>query len=170
MALPRVGSEAAIKGWLGPLAAPHDFLLDGTLVEIKTSFPGSHDVTIASLQQLDDGGEPLYMGAVTLAPSTSTTPDAFTAAMLVAEIRQSIESSQTASTEFELRLAETGYADDEEYARAWYHISGVRYFRIRDDFPRLVPAGVPLGIGEVTYVIDLRSCSPFEVTFPGRQG
>jgi len=169
VALPRVGPDAAVKGWLGPLAAPHDFLLDGALVEIKTCVPGSDAVTIASLQQLDAAGEVLYLGVVRLAPATSTTPDAFTTAALVTRIRQAIEASQTASTEFELRLAETGYADAEEYARSWYHISGVRYFHVCDDFPRLVPTGVPAGIREVTYAVDLRSCAGFERDFAARQ-
>lgn len=169
VALHRVGAVAAVKGWLGPLAAPHDFLLDASLVEIKTCVPGSDDVTIASLQQLDGAGEPLYLGVVRLAPATSTTPDAFTTAELVTRIRQNIEASQAASTEFELRLAETGYADGEEYARAWYHVSGIRYFHVRDDFPRLIPAGVPAGIREVTYTVDLRSCAAFESDFSTRQ-
>jgi hypothetical protein len=163
VALPRLGTDAAVKGWLGPLAAPHDFLLGTALVEIKTVVPGRQDVTIASLQQLDAGAARLYLGVVGLAPDTSNTPDAFTAAGLIAGIRQTIAASQTASTEFELRLADTGYADGEEYGRAWYHIAGVRYFCVRDDFPRLVPAGVPDGIQDVTYTIDLRSCAMFEV-------
>jgi hypothetical protein len=169
VALHRVGADAAVKGWLGPLAAPHDFLLDASLVEIKTCVPGSDDVTIASLQQLDGAGEPLYLCVVRLAPATSTTPDAFTTAALVTRIRQDIEASQAASTEFELRLAETGYADGEEYARSWYHVSGVRYFHVRDDFPRLVPSGVPAGIREVTYTVDLGSCVAFEHDFSARQ-
>jgi hypothetical protein len=165
VALPRVGADAAVKGWLGPLAAPHDFLLTASLVEIKTCMPGSHDVTIASLQQLDAGEEPLYLCVVSLGPATSTIPDAFTTAALVTEIRQGIEASQAASTEFELRLAETGYLDGEEYARAWYHVSGVRYFQVRDDFPRLVLTSIPVGVREVIYVIDLRACKAFEVNF-----
>ena len=165
VALPRVGADAAVKGWLGPLAAPHDFLLNASLVEIKTCVPGSHDVTIASLQQLDAVGEPLYLGVVCLAPATNTTPDAFTTAALVKGIRQGIETSQGATTEFELRLADAGYTDGEEYARGWYYISGVRYFHVLGDFPRLIRTSVPEGVREVTYVIDLRTCARFEVEF-----
>ena len=83
--------------------------------------------------------------------------------MLVTSIRERIETSQAASTEFEMRLAEAGYADEEEYTRGWYHVACVRYFQVRDDFPRLVPNRVPQGIGEVTYTIDLHSCAAFEV-------
>lgn len=166
VAIHRVGPDAAVKGWLGPLAAPHDFLVATSHVEIKTCVPGSNDVMIASLQQLDAGSELLYLGAVSLAPCTNTTADAFTTTILVTDIRQRIETSHTASIEFELRLAEAGYADGEEYTRSWYHIAGIRYFEVRDDFPRLVPNGVPAGIREVTYTIDLGSCRTFEIDFP----
>ena len=111
----------------------------------------------------------MYLGVVRLAPATSTTPDAFTTAALVTRIRQGVEASQGASTEFELRLAETGYAEGEEYARSWYHISGIRYFHVRDDFPRLIPATVPGGVHDVTYTVDLLSCTPFAIDFPTRQ-
>lgn len=168
VALPRGGPEAAVKGWLGPLAAPHDFLLGTSLVEIKTCVPGSSDVIITSLQQLDAEDEPLYLAAIALAPSADTTTDAFTTSTLVTSIRERIETSQFASTEFELRLAEAGYADGEEYARTWYHISGVRYFHVHDDFPRLVPSLVRNGVREATYAIDLRACASFEVDSPAR--
>jgi hypothetical protein len=163
VALPRVGPDAAVKGWLGPLAAPHDFLLDTSVVEIKTCVPGSGDVIVTSLQQLDAQDEPLYLAAIALAPSVDTTAGAFTTMTLVTRVRELIEPSQSASTEFELRLAEAGYADGEEYARAWYHIFGIRYFHVRDDFPRLIPSVVPSGVREATYVLDLRACASFEV-------
>lgn len=166
VAVPQVGLEVAVKGWLGPLAAPHDFLLAPSVIEIKTCVPGSNEVVITSLQQLDAGDEILYLGAISLAPCTSTTTDAFTTAALVADIRRLMETSQTASTEFELRLAEAGYADDEAYTRVWYHVAGIRYFQVRDDFPRLVGALIPAGIREVTYSLDLRSCARFAVPFP----
>ncbi len=168
VALPRLGPQAAVQGWLGPLAAPHDFVVGDLVVEIKTCVPGSNDVMITSLEQLDGGIEPLYLGAVSLAPSTSSSADAFTPSMLVTGIRESLESSQSALTEFDLRLAEAGYADGEEYARAWHHISGVRYFAVRGDFPRLIPSVVPTGVRDVNYVIDLRSCAAFEEALPTR--
>lgn len=166
IAISRAGPEAAIKGWLGPLSAPHDFLLAAALVEIKTCVPGSNEVIITSLQQLDAGSEQLYLCAVSLAPCTDTTKDAFTTAMLVADIRQKIEGNHAAGIEFELRLAEAGYADGEEYTRSWYHISGIRYFQVRDGFPRLVPSGTPAGIREATYTIDLGACIAFETDLP----
>ena len=168
VALPRLGPQAAVQGWLGPLAAPHDFVVGDLVVEIKTCVPGSTDVMITSLEQLDGGIEPLYLGAVSLAPSTSSSADAFTTTMLVTGIRESFESSQSALTEFDLRLAEAGYVDGEDYTRSWFHISGVRYFAVRDDFPRLIPTLVPTGIRDVNYVIDLRACAAFEEELPKR--
>jgi len=169
VALPLAGPDAAVKGWLGPLAAPHDFLLGASLVEIKTCIPGSDDVTITSLQQLDAGDAPLYLGVVRLASVTSNTVGAFTTPELLTRIHKEIETSQSTGTEFDLRLAETGYADDEEYTRSWYQVSGLRYFHVRHDFPRLIPAGVPDGVRDVSYTIDLRSCAQFAFEFPARQ-
>jgi hypothetical protein len=139
------------------------------LVEIKTCIPGSNNVTISSLQQLDDVGAQLYLAVVTLAPSTSMTVDAFTSDMLVTRIRRGVEASRTAAMEFDLRLAEAGYVDGEDYTHAWYHLSGVRYFHVTDNFPRLIATGVPSGILNVNYSIDLNSCTPSEGGLPKGQ-
>ena len=88
--------------------------------------------------------------------------------MLVTGIRERFESSQSALTEFDLRLAEAGYVDGEDYTCSWFHISGVRYFAVRDDFPRLIPTLVPTGVRDVNYVIDLRVCAAFEEELPTR--
>ncbi len=168
VALPRFGPQLAVHGWVGPQGAAHDFLLGHLLVEIKTYGPGSHDLMIASLDQLDAGNDPLYLAAVSLAGSTSTSNGAITTTMLVADIRESLETDPVVLTEFDLRLAEAGYADGENYTRTWYQIFGARYFAVRDGFPRLVQAGVPTGVHDVVYLIDLRACAAFEEALPTR--
>lgn len=162
VAIERSGVEAGVKGWVGPLDAPQDFVLGEAVVEIKTCAPGAQQVAISSLQQLDAGGAPLYLGVVWLAPADQGDSEAFAAAQLVASLRTAIEVSPVASVEFELRLAEAGYADHEEYERAWYRVTQARYFLVRDDFPRLSRAGVPAGVLDAKYVIDLGACGAYE--------
>lgn len=166
VALDRVGVEAAVKGWLGPLDAPQDFVLGEAVVEIKTSSPGAQKVTITSLQQLDAGGAPLYLGVLCLAPADENTNDAFSAAQLVRWLRTAVETNAIASVEFELRLAEAGYADHEEYEAAWYRVTQARYFQVRDDFPRLIRAGTPAGVLDASYTIDLGACGAYESPQP----
>jgi hypothetical protein len=166
VALDRVGVDAAVKGWVGPLDAPQDFVLGETVVEIKTSSPGVQKVSISSLQQLDAGSAPLYLGVIWVAPADQNTADAFSAAQLVRWLRDAVEASPVAGVEFELRLAEAGYADHEEYERIWYRVTQARYFQVRDDFPRLIREGAPAGMLEATYIIDLGACGVYESPLP----
>jgi hypothetical protein len=165
IAIPRLGIEAGVRGWVGPLDAPQDFLVNEFLFEIKTCVPGANRVTITSLQQLDTGNSPLYLGVVWLASANPTVHNAFCAAHFVASIRNAIEANPTSSTEFALRLAEAGYTDCEEYEHAWYNVTQTRCFHVRDDFPRLIRGRSPVGVEDATYVIDLSACESFECQF-----
>jgi hypothetical protein len=166
VAMDKAGVEAAVKGWAGPLDAPQDFVLGDSVVEIKTSSPGAQKVTITSLQQLDAGDAPLYLGVVWLAPADENANGAFAAAQLVRWLRAAVEAYPAASVELELRLAEAGYADHEEYERAWYRVTQSRYFQVRDDFPRLLRSSAPAGVLEASYVIDLGACGAYESPLP----
>lgn len=162
VALPRMGVDASVQGWVGPFDAPQDFRLGEALVEIKTCVPGAHEVTIASLQQLDGGNAPLYLGVVWLASANPTVTEAFSVAQLIGSLHTALEVSPIASNEFALRLAEVGYSECEEYERAWYRVTQVRYFRVQDDFPRLIPSRTPAGVRDARYVIDLELCGMHE--------
>ena len=49
VALRRLGADAAVQGWVGPLDAPQDFIVGEEVFEIKTCTPAASHVTIASL-------------------------------------------------------------------------------------------------------------------------
>jgi hypothetical protein len=165
VAMPRVGIEAGVAGWNGPLGAPQDFLIDGLLVEVKTIPPGKHDVSISCVEQLDGGTTPLFLAVVQLVPADAAQPEAFTPSSLVQRLRATVEVSARASNEFELRLAEAGYTDAEEYARAWFRVTECRYYCVRDGFPRIVRDGLAAGVTAVSYEIDLQECGPFACRF-----
>ena len=165
LVIPRVGVDAGVNGWAGPLGAPQDFVVGDRVLEVKTCSVGIQQVTITSLQQLDARNAPLFLGVVWLAPASSTSQQGFSVANLVASLRTVVEGSPLASMEFALRLAEAGYADCEEYERSWYSVEHVRYFEVRNDFPRLRREGTPPGISEVTYSLDLGTCKAYECHF-----
>jgi hypothetical protein len=165
VAIPRVGIDIGVSGWNGPFGAPQDFLIDGLLVEVKTILPGVQDVTISCVEQLDGGTTPLFLAVVQLAPSDAAHPDAFTPSSLVHRLRAAVEASARASNEFELRLAEAGYTDFDEYARAWFRVKACRYYCVRDGFPRIVRDALAAGVTAASYEIDLQQCGPFECRF-----
>jgi hypothetical protein len=165
VAIPRVGTDIAVSGWNGPFGAPQDFLIDGLFVEVKAVLPGAQNVTISCVEQLDGGTTPLFLAVVQLAPSDATQPCTFTPASLVRQLRAAVEASAGASNEFELRLAEAGYADFDEYARVWFRVTAYRYYYVRDEFPRIVRDALAAGVAAVSYEIDLKQCSRFECGF-----
>lgn len=163
--LPRLGLAAGVQAWLGPLDAPQDFLIGGSLLEVKTVQPGARTIPISSLEQLDSGTTPLFLGVVALAPVDAKTTGAFTTASLVTRIRASLEEEESARTEFELRLADAGYMDVAEYVHHEYRVIEVRYFRVGDGFPCLTRNIVPRGVWHATYEISVQACAPHECDF-----
>ncbi len=161
--LPRVGAWLGVQSWLGPLDAPQDFLLDGTLIEVKTVQLGAQAIPISSIAQLD-ASTPLFVGIVTLSPATESTAGAFTPALLLARVRAAIETSEAATNEFALRLAETGYEEDAAYTKQWYAVLHAKYYRVGESFPRLTAKDVPNGVLNVVYEVSLESIRDYEVS------
>jgi hypothetical protein len=165
LVLPRLGLAEGVKAWLGPLDAPQDFLIGGSLLEVKTVHPGAQTIPISSVEQLDTGAAPLFLGVVVLAPAEETTMGAFTPASLVTRIRTTLEEDESARNEFELRLADVGYVDGAEYVHHEYRVIETRYFRVGGGFPRLTRDIVPRGVGQATYEINVQECAPHECSF-----
>ena len=132
IAIPVHGAVDAVNGWNGPLGAPQDFQLGSGLVEVKAVLPGVHNVSISSAEQLDNGSSPMQLAVVSLHPS-----EELSLPILIANIRQVLEASLGSISEFELRLAEAGYADRTEYERVQFSVEQIRFYPIGDGFPRI---------------------------------
>jgi len=163
LVIPRLGQWQGVQAWLGPLDAPQDFLMDGTLIEVKTAQPGAQAIPISSVAQLD-ADTPLYVGVVTLSPSTESTTGAFTPALLLARVRAAIETSDAATNEFTLRLAETRYDENAAYAKQWYAVLDTTYYRVDHSFPRLTTKDIPSGVVNVAYEVSLESIRECEAS------
>ena len=49
------------------------------------------------------------------------------------------------------------------YSENRLFVRDIRYFEVRDDFPRIRPGDLPPGVVDITYKIDPSSLAPFEV-------
>ena len=67
---------------------------------------------------------------------------------------------------FENSLLEYGWMDlhRDQYAQKGYKLARRRCFAVRDDFPRLSPSTLPTGISGTSYLLDLSSCGPYQVS------
>jgi putative PD-(D/E)XK family protein DUF4420 len=164
-ALPRFGGAAAVKGWVGPSAAPQDFAVGGMAVEIKVRAPGSHTVRISSLDQLDSKTDPLFLVVLTLSPASPDVAGAFTPWDLVEALRHDLEPNPATRAEFDLRLKEAGFEEHQEYKGIWYQRSDMRCYAVGEAFPRLLASMLPAGISAAIYDIDLNVCTASECSF-----
>jgi hypothetical protein len=157
VAIPRFGLTVAVEAWNGPLDAPQDFQLGDGLVEIKTILPGAHIVSITSADQLESATNPLQLAVVVTDISKGVSvPE------VVEDIRREIEGAQTAAAEFDLRLAEAGYSNRDEYATLRFTAQEIRYYSVGPGFPRIITSLLPQGISRVTYDLDLLKCGAYQ--------
>lgn len=155
VAIPLVGSLAAVKSWKGPQGAPQDFQLIDGLVEIKTILPGGHRVSISSADQLERGDAPMQLGVLVVDPTQG-----ISVPMLIEEIKVQLGNSP-AIMELDLRLAELGYHPTPDYDHSLFTVIGERYYVIDGDFPLLRVSTLPLGILNVKYDLDLLQCGSY---------
>lgn len=162
-AISAVGPAAALAAWVGPSAAPKDFVLATAEVEVKAVRRLQRTVTISSLEQLTGAGRPLYLwiAEVDLAEEHDANAVAFPA--LVARVRGLVSTDAGASERFEDSLRNAGYEDRPEYAKFFIRIARAMCFRVGENFPRLTRDGVSAGIVGCRYELMVRALEPFIV-------
>lgn len=152
--IPALGKMEAVSSWAGPTGARHDFITKAIGVEVKTTISKAPvRLRISNELQLDDTGlDALFVAHVRLLPMTSRR---MTLPSLIEELRKRLDDTPTALAAFEQRLVLAGYLDTdrERYGSVGYVVSGMDYYRVEDEFPRLIKGNLPLGVGDVTYSI-----------------
>lgn len=168
---PRIGMVAATDAWKGSSGAHQDFQVPRGAIEVKASAAKQPTtVRITSERQLDETGVgALFLHVYVLderdvAGATSTPGESL--AMLVARIRGEVSRDVIAAARFEDKLLLAGWLDQHasRYENRRWTIRSHSTFRVSTDFPRVVERGLPVGIGDVSYELDLAACEPFRVT------
>ncbi len=161
----RIGPTPAIAAWLGPTGAPQDFETGGQIYEIKVCPVGAHEVIISSLEQLHTANTPTKLVVFSIGPSSSEQPRAFTPNALVSRIRNSLTDHPLGASDFELKLADLGFDENQPECDVPLIAERARAFEVRESFPRLTPRSVPDGIIAATYSLNLDECLDFEIPF-----
>ena len=158
-------TETAVKSWAGPAGSNQDFQWGGHAFEVKTTVSNPLTaIRVSNLRQLDDECVDSLHLVVIEAERHENDPRTLPAAVEAVRALISATAPQ-AALEFSDRLVEYGYLDQHSsrYLDVGYGVRAIRYFEVRDDFPRLVEAGVPVGVGDVRYSLALSALSAFEV-------
>lgn len=162
--IPKVGVRQALISWNGPEADKQDFLLDDSVLEVKSYRTSKGDaVSISSLKQLYSEKESIYLATFALTASENGQ----SIEELVNKIRfLIIEQGSSADLElFEAKLISYGYAPEliKEELNSFI-VDKQRLFYVAEEFPKITPKDVSDAIILATYSIDLARCEKFEIS------
>ena len=156
---PLLGGIAA-NAWKGPDGAHQDFQFASAWIEVKTTIAKQpQSVRISSERQLDETRAPvLFLHVLALEVhegGLATLPEE------IAMVRQALAAWPGARETFEDALLAAGYLDQHaaRYAKVGYAVRQTQNFLVQGDFPRLVEAALPRGIGEASYSLSLAACA-----------
>ena len=159
--LPALGG-AAVVGWKGPTGAHQDLQFPGAWIEVKTTLAKQpQTVRITSERQLDDTLAPALFLHVLMLETQEGGPATLPA--LVAQVRAALGAWPTSREPFEEALLAVGYLDRHapRYAGVGYAVRQADDFRVRPEFPRIIEADLPVGVGDASYQLSLAACAGF---------
>jgi Putative PD-(D/E)XK family member, (DUF4420) len=154
-----------LNSWVGTTAYFHDFHWHSWAIEVKTSSPRAQTkLRISSVEQLDDKGL-AFLGLCHYVLDTQTNKGE-TLNQIVNELSELFYSkSSSLGNQFKSKLLEVGYFTVHQpfYETTHYNLINTTYYKIEENFPRLIPSSMPLGIEEVKYSINLNQCQPYQI-------
>ncbi|TCR15405.1 PD-(D/E)XK motif protein [Streptomyces sp. BK205] len=150
--LPSLAQSEAVEAWTGPTGTNQDFQLAGVAIETKASVAKRpRSIRIASERQLDGTGTPaLLLALAQLDERRGGSGESLN--RRVEGIRQRL-TSPAARARFDSLLIQVGYLPGHRdlYEEPRYTLRELRFWHVREGFPRLVESDLPEGIGDCTY-------------------
>ncbi len=155
------GNEA-ISFWSGADKEPHDFYVNNSAIEVKTtSAKSTEKIRISSEHQLNpkDVENTLFLYVNMVRKSRS---DGETLPGIIKSIQNGL--SEPYKSLFEEKLFKYGYIPScEERYTLGFHLRSHQTYEVKVDFPNIVPENLDNGISEVTYSLDLNACTNFVI-------
>ncbi len=162
--IPQLGSHQGIQCWTGAKGTQQDFQFQHCAIEVKTTVAKQHQkLAITSERQLDDTSTGtlilLHLSLDAREKRGESLPD------IVVSLRSLLENDPIAKEELEILLFEVGYLDihTPRYEKIGYSLREVNYFKVEGDFPRIIEADLPNGVGDVRYTISVAECRRFSM-------
>lgn len=163
--IPNCGTQDGIETWCGPLGAEQDFAFNKKLLEVKSqAISMDSKVSISSAEQLDDVSGKVFLCHQTFSKTDEASGPGESLNEIVIGIRNALYGQNFSLDEFETRLIEVGYFTRTEYNSPKFALGNLNYFRVSDDFPRIVPDQLSPGVVGVRYAIQLDQCKQFLIS------
>ncbi|MEV0553866.1 PD-(D/E)XK motif protein [Streptomyces sp. NPDC050597] len=163
--LASLGQVEAIEAWTGPTGTSQDFQLSGLAIETKASVAKRpRSIRIASERQLDGTGTPaLLLAFANLDERRGGSGESLN--RRVEGIRKQL-TSPAARARFDGLLVQVGYLPGHHdlYEEPRYTLRELRFWHVREGFPRLVESDMPEGVGDCTYHVSTSGLDAYRAT------
>ena len=151
-----------LNSWTGPDGGTRDFGLGEIGIEVKTtSVKGLLSVQISSERQLEIVAvDKLFLWCI----SIEISDNGIDLNEKVQEIEKLLSVDPELLEIFKMKLTRVGYleVDTHRYTSKFF-VREEFIFRISQGFPRIVSEGIPNGVFEVSYRVDLEACDKWRV-------
>ncbi|MDQ4043998.1 MAG: PD-(D/E)XK motif protein, partial [Chloroflexota bacterium] len=163
------GSPSVIDAWTASAGSRHDFQSPTRSVEVKAAARRADGAVLHRVQHLDQLADPeqgqLFLFSLHVVRdqlAQNTLPN------LVERVAAALQGEPLARDEFSRKLGRRGYSPAHAHAyNTPYRVLSERLYTVTAGFPRLIGGsfanGLPTGIADVSYVIDMAVCDPWLV-------
>ncbi|MDE3235485.1 MAG: PD-(D/E)XK motif protein [Bacteroidota bacterium] len=162
-----LSGTSAIRGitsWIGPEKQPKDFQLEDWAVEVKTSAGKNHQkIQISSERQLDTSNlSNLFLFHLSLEGQQQ---NGETLNEIIQSLNTILDQDSYSRNLLSVKLLEAGYFSYHSglYESIGYRIRKETYYKVKDNFPRIVERDLRNGVGDVQYTIILSDYSTYVV-------
>ena len=159
--VPACGAENAVLSWQGPLKKDQDFVLKDTWYEIKTLSPGSIDVAISSVEQLDSPIEG-HLVIQTAESTTLTSSEGITLNEAFEQLDNLLKEYPQTRRTMRRNLISMGYASVPYYDQFKFVFYERWSYRVGRDFPALRRKPLPEAVSAVKYRLLLAMLEDFK--------
>jgi len=162
--IPVLGAEGSVLSWSGPEWSDHDFVYDNTWAEIKTVHFSASQVTISSLEQLDNPANISLLVVYFIEKTTQNDESGLTLTEIVNQTRKLIGHTNKSIFDFERKLCEYGYSGDKtEYNVQKYLIGNTKTYEISNSFPKLLRSSIHPAIISAKYTLSFAAVEDFQI-------
>jgi len=163
--LPRMNARPALECWNGPDGHEQDFVIGGTIFEIKTQVvTEDRKIRISSEDQLDPVQGRILICNQGIAPVPDSEAGAETLNTLAEAIREIAgEAGAHARELFELTMLRAGFEYRAEYGEESWILVDRSCYEVSGHFPRIERGDLRVGVENVKYSVRVSACQEFSI-------
>ena len=158
-------AEMALESWQGPLGGSKDFDLKKTQIEIKAKRTISKPkIKISSEDQLEENPETnLFLAVFGIDFSEEERSKDLNQWCLYVE-QEIDKKNPNLISQFNNLIYEYGFDWEDDYSDSKWDIKEIVYYKVTNNFPKIVGSQLSSGIEDVSYVLDMNEIKDFEIS------